>query len=187
VSSSFRNLDGSTPARLPTIPETRSEWRLRARSGLFDVSVFDGSDAFDLPAFSASLSRVRFQRLTFDVQVPFFLQEAVAALKALYNYPGELLVFEGVGPERIQEIIDQTRAAGVRGSIRFSLNFFETHAQDESFRYLGVQRLTENADARDSLVASNVNRLTESQDLRDRISVGGVFDIGVFDGPWGFQ
>jgi len=46
VSSSFTNLDDSTPARLPAIPETRSQWQFRARGGVYDVSTFDGADAF---------------------------------------------------------------------------------------------------------------------------------------------
>jgi hypothetical protein len=186
VSSAFTNLDGTTPARLPAIPDARSEWRFRARAGLFDTSVFD-TDALDRPAFHVEQSRVRLQPLTFDVEVPFFLQDAVAALKERYRYPGELLVFESLPPDSIQAVIDGTRAAGVRGSIRFSLNFYETHSALERFTGQGLYRDTETQNASETLIASNVNSQRESLNATDRLAVGGVFDIGIFDGVYGFQ
>jgi len=186
VSSFFVNLDGTTPPRLPAIPDARSEWRFRAAGGVYDTGVFD-TDVFNRPDFHVEQSRVRLQPLTFDVEVPFFLQDAVAALKDRYHYPGELLVFESLPPESIQGVIDDTRAAGVRGSIRFSLNFFEVHTMLEAFSGLPLRRDTETQNASDSLIVSNVNQNRESHDTVDRLAVGGVFDISTFDGVYGFQ
>jgi hypothetical protein len=186
VSGSFTNLDGSRPARLPAIPETRSEWRLRASAGLFDVGAFD-RDAFDHPSFHVEQSRIRLQPLTFDVEVPFFLQDAVTELARVHRYAGELLVFESLPPDAIQVVIDETRAAGVRGSIRFSLNFFEVHATLESFSGVALHRDRDVQDASDSLVASNITHEREAHESADRLAVGGVFDIAVFDGVYGYQ
>jgi hypothetical protein len=186
VSSAFVNLDGSTPPRLPAIPDARSEWRFRAAAGLFDVAVFD-TDAFNRPEFHIEQSRVRLQPLTFDVDVPFFLQDAVAALKERYHYPGELLVYESLPPESIQGVIDDTRAAGVRGSIRFSLNFYEIHHTIDVFFGRATRRDLERQDAADTLIASNVTQNRESVDATDRLAVGGVFDISSFDGVYSFQ
>jgi hypothetical protein len=186
VSSNFLNLDGSTPPRLPAIPDARSEWRFRASGGFFNTSVFD-TDVFNRPDFHVEQSRVRLQPLTFDVEVPFFLQDAVAALKDRYHYPGELLVFESLPPESIQGVIDETRAAGVRGSIRFSLNFYEVHTMLEAFSDRALRRDTDVQNARESLIVSNVNQNRESHQTTDRLAVGGVFDIANFDGVYGFQ
>jgi hypothetical protein len=186
VSSSFVNLDGSTPPRLPLIPDGRSEWRFRASGGFFDTGVLD-TDVFDQPDFHVEQSRVRLQPLTFDVEVPFFLQDAVAALKERYRYPGELLVFESLPPESIQGVIDETRAAGVRGSIRFSLNFYDDHPMREASTIFGLRRDVETQDAAESMIVSNVNQNRESHDAADQFAVGGVFDISHFDGVYGFQ
>ena len=187
VSSSFTNLDGSTPARLPAIPEVRSEWQFRARGGVFDLSTFDEANTFDLPEFRVEVGRLRLQRLTFDVRVPFFLQEAVAELKSRHGYAGELLVYEGLPFDRIQDVIHQTAAAGVRGNLSFSLNFFETHSVQEEFRGHARHRVEEDAGAGDSLLVSNVNRLGENQDSTEGFALGGVFDISRFDQSFGFQ
>jgi hypothetical protein len=178
VSSSFVNLDGTRPARLPEIPEARSEWQFRAVGGVFDLSTFDAANTFELPTFQVELSRVRLQRLTFDVQVPFFLQQTVADLARQHGFQGELLVYEGLPPDRIQEVINQVCAAGVRGNLRFSLNFFENHAASERFSGLARHRATENADATDSLLASNINRFEETQRATESFALGGVFDCG---------
>ena len=187
VSSSFTNLDDSTPARLPAIPETRSQWQFRARGGVYDVSTFDGADAFGLPEFRVEVGRLRLQRLTFGVLVPFFLQEAVAELGRRHGYERNLLVYEGLPLDRLQDVIHQTTAAGVRGNLSFSLNFFETHSAQEEFRGYARHRVEEDAAARESLLVSNVNQLSENQAATEGFALGGVFDVSRFDQSFGFQ
>jgi hypothetical protein len=182
----FVNLDGTSPALLPPVPTTASDWRFRAQSGLLNVSVFDGGDTFDLPRFRVALSRLRLQPLTFEVEVPYFLQQAVADLKARHHFAGELFIFEGIPLEHIQAVVDQTRAAGVRGSVVFSLTFFESHPQDERFRGVSLHRHAEDAGARDALLVANTNEHVESHDSTDRLIIPGVFDISPFDGPFVF-
>ncbi|HKP87313.1 MAG TPA: hypothetical protein VJZ26_14510 [Blastocatellia bacterium] len=186
VRNQFVNLDGTAPARLPPVPRTPSQWKFRARSGLYDIGKF-GDDTFDLPKFHVELSHLRFQPLTFDVQVPYFIKRAVEELKARYEYPVELFIFEGIPLEKIQEVVDQTRAAGVRGSVHFSLTFLENHAQsDEPLRIEAAHRATEDAQAQDSLLVANVSQLIESHAMGERLNIAGVFDISPFDGPFGF-
>jgi hypothetical protein len=182
----FVNQDGTAPARMPAVPATASQWKFRARSAAWDRAVFDRNDTFDLPQFHVALSRIRLQRLTFDVEVPYFLREAVAELARRHAYPGELFVFEGIPLERIQEVVDQTRAAAVRGNVRFSLHLFETHQLDELLRGDITSRRSEDANAGDALLLTNANQQSESQDQQDRLTIVGVYDYARFDGPFGF-
>jgi hypothetical protein len=186
MTSFFTNLDGSTPAILPAVPTQHSEWKFRAQSGLFDISTFDGADTFDLPLFRVEMRWVRYQPLTFDVHVPYFLQNAVADLKARYGYTGELFVFQGLPIELISHIVDQTRAAGVRSNVHFSLNFLENHDQRESLARLGIHHIAEEAAATEMLVVGSVERSLEAHDIREAFAIGGVFDISPFDGSHGF-
>jgi hypothetical protein len=187
VTRQFTTLDGNTPAILPEVPVGRSEWRFRAKSGLFDISTFDGDDTFDLPTFEVEMNWLRYQPLTFDVHVPYFLQEAVAALKALHKYEGRLFVFEGLPLEAIAEVVNQTRAAGVRGSVQFSLNFLEIHNQNEKFALHGQHSVKEDAGALERLAFIGENQMSEHHDVGEIFAIGGVFDISTFDEGHGFQ
>lgn len=185
VTASFANLNGSRPPILPAVPIVRSEWKFRAGSGAFDSAVFDGPGNFDLPVFHVELSLVRYQPLTFEVAVPYFLQQSVAELKTRYGYPGELLVFQGLPPESIQDVIDQTRAAGVQGSIQFTLNFIDLQDQRESFAAAWDHHVTEDASAGDSLLVSDTNDQDESHAMDERFAIGAVFDHAEFDHGFG--
>ena len=187
VSAHFANLDGAKPATMPEIPTLRSEWRFRAQSGLFDVGQFDGNDAFDLPVYEVEMSWLRYEPLTFDVHVPYFLRENVAALVDLHGYPGDLFVFQGLPLESIQAVIDQTRAAGVRGNVYFDLNFVEEHDQREKkCATLAVHRAREGQGSSDSLTVGSFNREAESHDVGEAFTLGGVWDVSGFDGSFGF-
>lgn len=186
LAGSFTNLDGSTPALLPQVAQGGSQWRFRAQSGLFDISLFDEINTFDLPLFGVEMSWQRYEPLTFDVHVPYFLQEAVAALAAFYSFPGSLFVFEGLPVEALVEVVDQTRAAGVRGSVQFSLNFLDVHNQDEQFTLAGQHSMIDTMDVRESLTATSVNDDREDQDMQETFVIGAVWDIGGFDLGHGF-
>lgn len=181
VTRFFTNLDGSVPALLPDVPARRSEWRFRAQSGVFDTGAFDGADTFDLPLFHVELGWLRRQPLTFDVYVPYFLQQVVEALRQRHGYTGELFVFQGLPLEVIQEVVDQTRTAGVRGSVHFSLDFFETHDQGERFALVGLHHRAEDAGASDTLTAGSVDVTVETHQLAEVFAIGGVFDVSTFD------
>jgi hypothetical protein len=187
VTPFFSNLDGSRPALLPPIPVVFSEWRFRSGGGLFDISTFDEGDAFAPARFRVDVQRVRLQRLTFDVEVPYFLEQVVRDLARRDGFSGELLVFEGLPREQLQGVVDQAKAAGVRGSVRFSLNFFERHEQRDASTIAAVHHVGEDHSARDTLVASSVNAVSESLDSSEHFAVGGVFDFSTFDGVYGFQ
>ena len=186
VTDQFVNLDGSTPALLPNVPQEPSKWKFRAQSATYDAATFD-AETFDLPRFYVALLRLRFEPLTFDVQVPYFLKEAVEKLVQLHRYSGEVFVYEGIRPEYIQEVVDDVRAAGVRGNVHFSLSFYEDHAMREQLKGDLLQKRTEDAGARDSLLVANVSQQVESQNMGERLTIVGVFDISPFDGPYGFQ
>jgi hypothetical protein len=200
VSHLFVNLDGSAPAIMPEVPRTRSEWRFRAQSGLFDTSKFDSDEMYDLPKYAIEMSWRRYEPLTFDVRVPYFLERSVTRLAKQHGYAGALFEFQELPLERIQEVVDQTRAAGVRGHVHFSLQLpadqrleeddqkaFEYHDQKESARIEAEYRISENADATDSLSVGSFNRETEAHDLGEVFVIGGVWDVSTFDGSYGFQ
>lgn len=186
LAGSFTNLDGSAPALLPQVPEGGSQWRFRADSTLFDISLFDEVNTFDLPLFAVEMSWQRYEPLTFDVHAPYFLKEAVAALAAFYNYPGSLFVFEGLPVEALVDVVDQTRAAGVRGSVQFSLNFLDVHNQDEQLLLDGVHSITEVQEAGEALTATSVNDNAEDQDMRETLVIGALWDFAPFDQGHGF-
>ena len=187
LAGQFTNLDDSTPAILPEVPVGRSRWTFRAQSGLFDVSLFDDISSFDLPAFEVEISWLRYEPLTFDVHVPYFLQKAVADLSAFHKYPGSLFVFEGLPVEALADVVDQTRAAGVRGSVQFSLNFLDVHHQREQLQIAGQHTVTENAAAGEAFTAASVNDINEQHEMAERFVIGGVFDISPFDQAHGFM
>ena len=205
VSGLFVNLDGTKPARLPAVPQQPSDWKFRAEGGRFGdnaraLSRFD-SDAFDTPLFRVALARLRLLPLTFDVEVPYYVEDVVPGLLARHNYRGKEFVFKGIPLEHIQEVVDQTRAAGVRGSVHFSLSFHEEHAVEDEARGLacGAQervaglcvladlRGAENQTSADSLLVANVNQQTESHAMGESLTLAGVFDISTFEGPFGFM
>jgi hypothetical protein len=202
-SGSFTNLDGTEPAIMPEVPLDRSEWKFRAHSGLFDISTFD-DDTYDLPHYEIEMSWTRYEPLSFDVHVPYFFQAAVEQLEEQHHYDGGIFAFQGLPLETIQEVVDQTRAAGVRGHVHFSLNWAENHGQTDTprkedfdtarkeekpcpFRIEASHRAPENAGAADSLDVGSFNREAESQDLSDTFVLGGVWDVSTFDGSYGFQ
>jgi hypothetical protein len=187
VADQFTNLDGSRPARLPPIPRARSEWKFRAQSGLYDLTQFDMEETFDLPQFSVEFLWIRYQPLTFEVYVPYFFEEVVQAIEKRYNYPRKLLEFQGLPREFIQTVVNQTKAAGVLGSVQFSLNWFETHDQTDSLRLAGHHTVRENLDAQDSFDLGSFNRIVEPHGMEEVFIIGGVFDVSTFDTNYGFQ
>ncbi|HWS87649.1 MAG TPA: hypothetical protein VN282_11835 [Pyrinomonadaceae bacterium] len=205
VSGLFTNLDGTRPALLPPVPQAPSEWRFRAEGGRFGddsraLSRFD-ADSFDAPTFHVALTRLRLMPLTFDVEVPYYVEDVVPQLLARHNYRGQPFVFKGIPLEHIQDVVDQTRAAGVRGSVHFSLGFLEDHSVEDEARGLGcgeagrvaglcaqaVYRSAEDHPASDSLLVANVSQQTESQGMDESLTLAGVFDISTFEGPFGFM
>jgi len=188
VSQLFVNLDDSAPAVMPEVPRTRSEWRFRAQSGILDLSKFDNDEMYDLPEFAVEMSWWRYEPLTFDVRVPYFLERSVKDLAQQHKYPGTVFEFQELPPERVQEVVDQTRAAGVRGHVHFSLNESEDHDQYEKCTVIeGRHRASEEADAADSLSVGSFNRGSEVQGLGEVFVIGGVWDVSTFDGGYGFQ
>jgi hypothetical protein len=171
---------------MPSVPPGRSEWRFSAVGGLYDASTFDGADIFDLPRFSVELAWISQEPLTFDIYVPYFLDQVVEALAERRGYSGKLLVFSGLPPERIQEVVDQTRAAGVRGSVHFTLNFYDDHQASDSLRSIGTHAANESHDTVDSLTVGSLNRIAETHDQADQLVIGAVFDVSPFDKSHGF-
>jgi hypothetical protein len=152
------------------------------------LSKFDNDEMYDLPEFAVEMSWWRYEPLTFDVRVPYFLDRSVKDLAQQHKYAGKVFEFQELPPERIQEVVDQTRAAGVRGHVHFSLNESENHDQYEKSTVIeGLHRASEDADAADSLSVGSLNREEEIQSLGEVFVIGGVWDVSTFDGGYGFQ
>jgi hypothetical protein len=122
------------------------------------------------------------------VRVPYFLDRGVKQLAQQHGYDGAVFEFQELPPERIQEVVDQTRAAGVRGHVHFSLNWAEKHDHHEESTVIeGHHRASEDATATDSLSVGSFNREAEAQDQDENFVIGGVWDVSMFDGSYGFQ
>jgi len=187
LAAGFTNLDGSTPALLPEVPVGRSRWRFQARSALFDISLFDEVNTYDLPTHQVEMNWLRYEPLTFDVHVPYFLKDAAAELVAFHGYPGSLFVFEGLPIETLVDVVDQTRAAGVRGSVQFSLNFLDVHEQREQLRMAGQHSIAETLDVSETLTAASMNDFQERHEIAETFVIGGVWDVSPFDQGHGFE
>jgi hypothetical protein len=189
VTLSFVNLDGSPKPKLPPVGSAPGDWKFRAYGGMWDIGVFDAGEGFDAPSgFSVELSRVLLKPLTFDVEVPYFVADAVDALKRSHGYTGDVLVYQGLPLDKVQGVIDQTKAAGVEGHIQFSLRFAEDQdPRDASMRIAGLRRDAERHDAVESFLLANVQAAVERQEQNEHFALGGVFDISTFDTSFGFQ
>lgn len=185
VTNQFTALDGTSPARLPNIPLGRSEWVFRARSG-FDTAVFE-TDTFDLPSYRVQLQWQRRQPLSFDIIVPYFLKQTVQALATRYGYKGDILVYEGIPLDKLQDVVNDTQAAGVRGSVQFSLQLYDDLApRDTPVQIQGVHAVKEDTRPAESLTVGSLETAVDKQDLKEKFGIGGVFDVGAFDGAYVF-
>ena len=196
ISKLFVNLDGTSPSRLPQIPPGLSKWLFTARGAEFDRSKFDDFEAFNGAGFNVKLHWVGSQPLDFDVIVPYFLGPAVAAIVSKSGYDGRFNVFQGLSYESLQAVVDRNRAAGVRGSVQYSLRLpseskdrvpFEDHAMREAFRGFLGHRQTEFQDVEESLFVGALDTAVEVHDSSERFVLGGVFDISRFDTGFGFH
>ncbi|UBF27078.1 hypothetical protein K9N68_03655 [Kovacikia minuta CCNUW1] len=189
ISDAFASLDNTDPI-LPQVLAQASgqagEWKFRAQSGLFNISSF-GGDTFDLPEFRVDFRWGKRELLTFDIDVPYFLDQAINDLAVRYGFTDSVFVFEGLPPDRIQEVVNQTKAAGVRGNVHFSLNFQEKHDQTEGLTRLGTRIAQEDANALDAISLGSFDRATETQDMGETFALGGVFDFSTFDSNFGFM
>lgn len=186
VTDHFRALDGGDPV-LPEVPRHPSKWRFSAAQNAgFDESTFD-FDTFDRPLFRVEMTWIRQQPLTFNVVVPYLLKQAVNDLKARHNFSGEIFVFEELNYDSIQQVVDQTRAAGVRGSVHFSLNFRTDHdAREAPLGVLARHRIGEDAAAAEQLRVQSHGNLAESHEMAAQLGLGAPFDVARFDSGFVF-
>lgn len=187
LSAQFTAWDGAAAPFLPELPSGNSKWRFTARGSAFDTARFDVGDTFDAPDFSVRIVWTRRQPLTFDVIVPYFLKKAVDRIKDDTGFSGELFSYEGLPIEIIQKVVDQSRAAGVRGMVHFSLSFPEDHRVSEQLTGLIQHAVREAQDMQEALTVGSVDSATEQHDIGEAFAIGGVFDVARFDGSFGFQ
>jgi hypothetical protein len=153
-------------------------------------SAFD-EDTFDLPEFGVSLAFTRRTPLTFDVTVPYFLAQAVAALRARYDVHLPVFTHEGLPREQLQGVVDATRAAGVRGRVRLALGLPQAgpdlHDVSERLGGVGVLTTREDAQATEAFSAGSVNSIAQQHDQDEAVTLLGVFGVSTFDSEiWGF-
>ena len=115
-----------TPAELLSLHArfARSVALLDARPDLHVLGLDRDTDAVE----AASSRLARFGDRARVVHGGF---ERMAALVEQHGYAGEILAFEGLPLEVIQQVVDDARAAGVRGNVHFSLTFIDDHGAVE--------------------------------------------------------
>jgi hypothetical protein len=187
VSSLFTAWDGTSAPRLPPLPGETTHWKFTSRAGTYDLSGFDDTEGYDSPDFSVRIQWTRYQHLTFDVIVPYFIKRAVEDIQRQTGYQGQLFLFEGLPLEVIQRVVDQTRAAGVKGMVHFSLNFLEDHAAQEQLSGLLQHRYQETHDASEAVSVGSLSTAVEDQNMREAFAIGGVFNVSTFDTSFGFE
>jgi hypothetical protein len=186
VTASFTTLGDQRPVPLPFVPQGRSRWRITASGVPFGHGLFD-EHTFGPPDLHVELRWRRSRPLTFEVHVPYHLQTVVDGLRERHGYTGPLFVFEGLPREAIQEVVDDTRAAGVEGSVHFTVQARDRLDATERLRIELTHRSVERTGLRETLTVGSVQRSRESQDLTERIRLGGTFDVSVFDTDHGFN
>ena len=197
VSSWFADLTGAAPPALPEVPAGGSRWVFSAaRAGEFGFAAYDGGDTFDAAAFTVRMAWVRYQPLTFDVVVPYFVEAAVKRILAGTGYENRFRVFKGLSLDAIQKVVDDKRAAGVRGMVQYSLSLpgessektpWEEHAVVERFSATAEHRHAETHDTFEDLLVGALSSALETHDASEHFAIGGVFDVAVSDGSFGFQ
>ncbi|GAA0750897.1 hypothetical protein LRH25_31470 [Ideonella azotifigens] len=196
VSSQFRMLDGVSPPALPAVPSGASKWVFKAaRGAVFDASAFDRDETFDSAGFSVRMQWLRLQPLVFDVIVPYFVSAAVQRLLHGTGYEDRFKLFKGLSLDAMQRVVDNSRAAGVRGMVQYAINLpfesserqpWEDQAAKEQFSALLDQRNTETQDASEALAIGALDSESEHHDASERFVIGGVYNVAVFDGAFGF-
>ena len=196
VGSLFGAMDGGPP-QVPLVPVGQTTWIFRAGSDFAgprefgrplrrrsEASAFD-EDTFDLQAFTANLSGTAYKPLTFDVVVPYFLDEAVERLRADYGFAGPIFTHAGQPREEIQAVVDATRAAGVRGRVSFSIGLpvagADLHQVTERLTAAGAGRVSEDQAAGETLEVGSVNSLAVVHDVGETLWIGAVFGVATFD------
>ncbi|MFD2082924.1 hypothetical protein SAMN05421678_12921 [Actinopolymorpha cephalotaxi] len=182
----FLAWDSTSPPELPPVPGGSSTWVFRAGSGFAadQWAAFD-EDTFDLPLFEAELTWTRYEPLTFDLTVPYFLKDAVQRLRDDYSYTGPVFAYEGLPLNRIQEVVDTTKAAGVRGRVNFALNLpqdgADRHEMSEQQTGVALLRRTEDANATEAVSVGSISAVALTHDQEESLRIGGIFDISPFD------
>jgi hypothetical protein len=197
VSSAFVDVDGMAPPVLPEVPAGGSQWIFSAAgAGEFEHSSYDLGATFDAAAFTVRMAWIRYQPLTFDVVVPYFVDAAVKRILAGTGYEKRFTVFKGLSLDAIQKVVDQQRAAGVRGMVQYSLALpgesseqkaWEDQGAVERFSVNADHRHSETLDASEELLVGALGSALETHDASERFAIGGIFDVAVADGSFGFH
>jgi len=197
VSSSFVDVDGTSPPQLPEVPAGGSKWIFTAAGAAeFDISEFDSGETFSAAAFSVRMEWIRYQPLMFDVVVPYFVDAAVKRILSGTGYERRFKVFKGLSLDAIQKVVDGARAAGVQGMVQYSLSLpgessdrtpFEDQAATDTFSAVIESDRTETHDVAESLAVGAFDSALETHDATEHFAIGGVFNVSVFDGSFGFQ
>jgi hypothetical protein len=197
VTAWFSNVGGTVPPQLPNVPAGVSRWIFSAnRSAEFDISTFDAGETFDAADFLVKMVWTRYQPLMFDVIIPYFVDAAVRRIVTGSGYENRFKVFKGISLDAIQEVVDDRRAAGVRGMVQYSLtlpgesleaNPWDDQGPAELFSADLENAETETHDAREDLLVGALGTSVESHDSYERFVLGAVFNHSVFDGSFGFQ
>jgi len=196
VSAQFSAADGGGAPWLPRVPAGSSRWIFAAgRGAAFDAARFDAGQVFDAAAFSVRMQWLRLQPLVFDVIVPYFIDAAVRRLLAGSGYEDRFKLFKGASLDAIQRVVDRSRAAGVRGAVQYQINLPGESSERKSWEDQGVQEIfsgwidqrgSETHDAQENLTAGALSSETELHNSSERFAIGGVFNVAVFDGSFGF-
>ena len=197
VTAQFVAADGVSAPSLPQVPSGASRWIFTAsQGGTFDRSAFDRSQTFDAAAFSVRMQWLRLQPLVFDVVLPYFVDAAVQRLLAGSGFENRFKLFKGLSLNAIQRVVDGRRAAGVRGMVQYAITLpgestartpWDDQGADDRFTATLDASIAENHAMAESLAVGAFDSETELHETSEHFAIGGIFNVAVFDGSFGFH
>ena len=196
VTAQFVAADGVSAPALPKVPSGPSKWIFSAgRGAAFDASAFDQNQVLDAAGFTVRMQWLRLQPLVFDVVVPYFVDAAVQRLLAGTGFEKRFTLFKGLSLDAIQRVVDSRRAAGVRGMVQYAVRLpgesterkpWDDQAATDTFSATLDGRLLDAHEVDEALNVGALDSETEVHDTTERFVIGGVFNVAVFDGAFGF-
>jgi hypothetical protein len=105
-------------------------------------------------------------------------------------------LFKGLSLDAMQKVVDNSRAAGVRGMVQYAIALpaesiegrpWENQDAFEHFSGVVQHSTTEMHNVTEAVASGALDSESERHDALEHFAIGGVYNVSVFDGAFGFQ
>lgn len=172
-----------------SLPKGKSIWTFTIFTrSKFNKAYFDEA-TFYFPDLQAKVSLEWTERtpLTFEVDIPWNLEEMIEEIINRYpekekeEYKKLIISHQAVPRDQIARLIQDVKAAGVEGGVRYYLISLESHPATDRFKIATSHHLKESHIVKEDFFIEALNRLDEKHLMDDRFFISGVFDATRFD------